>query len=127
MVLRCGLDPRCSAISFMTCHSVIKSASWLHTYKIAFPTVISGPYFLALFVIKSARQAHAVENGCLALKHCFKPFHKVIDICGPFSHVLIVGLVHPRNGSRNPRVPIEKLSTGGTAPRLKSDAACRIV
>ena len=32
-----------------------------------------------------------------------------------------------RNGRRKPRVPIEKLKTGGTAPLLKSEDACRIV
>jgi hypothetical protein len=32
-----------------------------------------------------------------------------------------------RNGRRKPRVPIEKLSTGGTAPTLNNDEAWRIV
>lgn len=32
-----------------------------------------------------------------------------------------------RKGRRKPRVPIEKLSTGGTAPTLKREAACSIV
>lgn len=35
--------------------------------------------------------------------------------------------IHLRNGSKNPKVPIEKLSTGGTAPALNRDDAWRIV
>ena len=32
-----------------------------------------------------------------------------------------------RKGNKKPSVPMEKLSTGGTAPWLKRDAACNIV
>ena len=38
-----------------------------------------------------------------------------------------VGAVHSRKGRRKPKVPIEKLSTGGTAPTLNSEDACSIV
>ena len=34
---------------------------------------------------------------------------------------------YARKGSKKPRVPIEKLKTGGTAPTLNSDDACSIV
>jgi hypothetical protein len=32
-----------------------------------------------------------------------------------------------RKGSRKPRVPMEKLRTGGTAPELNNEEACNIV
>ncbi len=32
-----------------------------------------------------------------------------------------------RKGSKKPRVPMEKLRTGGTAPILKREEACNIV
>lgn len=38
-----------------------------------------------------------------------------------------LGSKHLRNGKRKPNVPIEKLSTGGTAPALNNDEAWRIV
>lgn len=41
--------------------------------------------------------------------------------------VLRLQLDDSRNGSKKPKVPIEKLSTGGTAPTLNSDDACKIV
>lgn len=34
---------------------------------------------------------------------------------------------YSRKGSKNPRVPIEKLRTGGTAPALNRDEACNMV
>jgi hypothetical protein len=34
---------------------------------------------------------------------------------------------YPRNGSKKPKVPIEKLRTGGTAPALNNEEAWRIV
>lgn len=32
-----------------------------------------------------------------------------------------------RKGSKNPKVPMEKLRTGGTAPTLNNEDACKIV
>lgn len=38
-----------------------------------------------------------------------------------------VDFIYGRNGSRKPRVPMEKLRTGGTAPDLNKEDACKIV
>ena len=102
------------------------------------PTLAVVPDLLAVLVIKRARQPHAIQHRRRALEHALQRVRKVVHVLMQFIKQeyippLAGRVIGPkrrrdsRKGSRNPSVPIEKLSTGGTAPTLKSDEACRIV
>ena len=102
------------------------------------PTLAVVSDLLAVLVIKRARQPHAIQHRRRALEHALQRVRKVVHVLMQFIKQeyippLAGRVIGPkrrrdsRKGSRNPSVPIEKLSTGGTAPTLKSDEACRIV
>ena len=85
IVFKWGLEPRWSAISFMTCQS---EAQWV-TVKIfevdGSHTITILPNFFKVFIIKGASQAHAVEDGCFSCKDTFESFGKVINVyMGPW-------------------------------------------
>ena len=95
------------------------------------PTLAVVPDLLAVLVIERARQPHAIQHRRRALEHALQRVRKVVHVLMQFIKQeyippLAGRVIGPkrrrdsRKGSRKPSVPIEKLSTGGTAPTLNS-------
>lgn len=107
MVFKCELAPRCNVTSFMTCPSKDLDLSEKWQESLMRSRIVAVP----LNTASKALSKSSMSVQCLLMTILMK----------------CIQSYDARNGSKNPNVPIEKLSTGGTAPWLKSEEACRIV
>jgi hypothetical protein len=79
IVFRCGLEPRCNAISFITCQSYRGSDSQgMCGEDRQTITVLSN--FNRVLVVERTRQTHPIENCRLAVKHTFQCLCKIVDV-----------------------------------------------
>jgi hypothetical protein len=83
-----------------------------------------------LFIVECTCQSHSIEDGRLSRKNALQCLDKIVNVC-----VVVLFTVtdveqryaSSRKGRRKPSVPMEKLKTGGTAPVLNREDACKIV
>lgn len=128
MVLRWGLDPRCSATSFMTCQARRESKSGYHFNNGAHSTYAQCPCRnrpgteMCMTVSCDAAQSPFPQRRFRWLGRSRRYLGQVQAQCSSRD-----AMQHTRKGSRKPNVPMEKLSTGGTSPVLNNDEAWRIV
>ena len=78
---------------------------------------------LQVLVVESTCKSHAIQNRGLPRKHAFQGLCQIVDIFTWVRDHEVLGDINLRKGSKNPKVPIDALNTGGTAPTLNSDEA----
>lgn len=132
MVSRCGLRPLCKATSFMTCQAkrreTINNTGWtadknmtLPYHRPFSPAPCPGDQKMYMIVACGTRWQPFLGKHFPTRRQS----HRCLRMC--IRNAKRGLKLDVRNGNKKPKVPMEKLSTGGTAPILKREDAWRIV